>query len=152
MFISEYNLNSDLFDKIYVYPDGNCFIRCISLYVYKNEIEYFRVHNEIANYLYKNHHQFENISIPTEDGWKSIHQYIIYMRLPTKWSGHLEMYGTNILYNINIIMTMVTILDNNNNTIEYKYVYKFNFGNNMNKDLCIITNIFTVISGYCLLL
>ena len=51
------------------------------------------------------------------------------------------MYATNILYNINI-MTMVTILDNNNNTIQYNFVYKFNFDNNINKDLCIITNIF----------
>ena len=54
---------------------------------------------------------------------------------------HLEMHAKNILYNINI-MTMVTILDNNNNTIQYNFIYKFNFDNNMNKDLCIITNIF----------
>ena len=68
-----------------------------------------------------------------------------------KWSGHLEMYATNILYNINIL-TMVTILDNNYNTIQYNFVYKFNFDNNMNKDLCIIANIFTVKSEYCMLL
>lgn len=61
------------------------------------------------------------------------------------------MYATNILYNINIT-TMVTILDDDSNQILYKYVYKFNFDNNMNKDLCIITNVFTVIYWYWLIL
>ena len=62
-------------------------MRCIVLYAYKNENEHFRVSNEIANYLYNNHYQFENINIPTKDGWKSMHQYINFMRLPRKWSG-----------------------------------------------------------------
>ena len=119
-------------------------MRCITLFVYKNENEDLQVRNEIANYLYNYHHQFENISIPTEEGWKSILQYINYIRLTRKWSGHLGIYATNILYNINI-MIIITIFDNNNNTIQYNFVYKFNFDNNMNKDLCIITNIFAEI-------
>ena len=39
-------------------------MRYNALFVYKNENEHLRVRNEIANYLYNNHHQFENISIP----------------------------------------------------------------------------------------
>ena len=45
----------------------------------------------------------------------------------------------NIIYNINILC-LFTVLDNNN-TIKYNFVYKFNYDNNFNKDLCIVANV-----------
>ena len=88
-------------DIIDVDPDGNCYMRCIALFVYKKKDEHIRVRNEISNYLSLHINEFENISIPTEFGMKSVYDYINYNRMPGKWSGNLEMYGTNILYNIN---------------------------------------------------
>ena len=48
---------------------------------------------EIANYILNNYRQFENINIPTEEGEKNILYYINYIRLPGKWSGHIEFYA-----------------------------------------------------------
>ena len=39
------------FDIIDVEPDGNCFMRCIALFIYNNENEHLRCRNEISNYL-----------------------------------------------------------------------------------------------------
>ena len=99
-------------DIIDVDPDGNCYMRCIALFVYKKEDEHIRVKNEISNYLALHINEFENISIPTEVGMKSVYKYINYIRMTGKWSGHLEIYTTNILYNINVLclINMIIIL------------------------------------------
>ena len=72
-----------------------CFIH------FNNEDEHLRVSNEITNYLSQHSFEFENIKIPTEEVWKSVNEYINYIKLPGKYSGHLEMYATNIIYNVN---------------------------------------------------
>ena len=47
-------------------------MRCIELFVYKDENEHIRKRQEIANDLYTIYRKFENISIPTEEGMKTI--------------------------------------------------------------------------------
>ena len=114
-------------------------MRCIELFIYKNENEHFRVRNEIANYLLTNYRQLENINIHTEVGDKYILDYINYIRLSGKWSVHIEYYATNIFYNINAY-NLYKHFDNQYNTLYYKFAYKFCNDNNYQKDLCLITN------------
>ena len=52
---------------------------------YKDENEHLRTQQEIANYLFGNYRNFENISIPTEERVKSILEYINWIRIPGKW-------------------------------------------------------------------
>ena len=51
-------------------------MRCISLFVYRDENLHHWVHDEIANYLFTNFRNYENVSIPTEEGLKEILEYI----------------------------------------------------------------------------
>ena len=101
-------------------------MRCIALFVYLDENEHYRVRNEISNYLFSNYRNYENIEIPTEEGNKSILDYINYIRLPNKWSGNLEFDATNKLYNINLLIlndildTQYIILNKLNKTIYFK--------------------------------
>ena len=131
-FLEESNISINNVDRIDVLPDGNCYMRCVALFIYNNEDEHLRVRNEIANYLSQHSSDFDNIKIPTEEGWKSVKEYINYIKLPGKYSGHLEMYATNILYNINLL-SLYDELDNNHQTISFKFCYKFSFDNNMQK-------------------
>ena len=48
------------------------------------------------------------------------------------------MYATNIMYDANLLSLYVE-LNNNHQTISFKFCYKFSFDNNMQKDLCILT-------------
>ena len=77
-----------------VCKDGKGYMRCIALFIYKNENEYYRVRKEIANYLLTNYRQFENINIPTEEGEKNILDYFNYIRLPRKmvWAYRILCY------------------------------------------------------------
>ena len=114
-------------------------MRCVALFIYNNDDEHLRVRNKIANYLSQHSSEFENIKIPTEECCKSVKEYINYIKLPWKYSGHLEMYATNIIYNINLL-SLYDKLDNNHQTLCFKFCYKFSFDNNTQKDLCILTN------------
>ena len=49
------------------------------------------------------------------------------------------MYATNIIYNNNLL-SLYDKLDNNHQTLCFKFCYKFSFDNNTQKDLCILTN------------
>ena len=53
--------------------------------------------------------------------------------------GHLEIYVANKLYDINIYC-LYDILDIHFNTLYYKFCYKFCEDQNLEKDLCIISN------------
>ena len=119
-------------------------MRYISLFVYYYENEHHRVCNEIANYLYTNFRNYENIPIPTEEGPKEILDYIAFMRKTGQWSGNLEFVATNKLYHINLLV-LYTILDINFNIIKHKYAYTFCYDNNLHKDLCIIRTMLIVI-------
>ena len=60
--------------------DGNCYMYCISKFIY-DDIKYNkRVRNEVANYLLSHHLEYQNINIPSEDGEKNILDYIKWMR------------------------------------------------------------------------
>ena len=65
-------------------------MRCISLFVYKNENLYYRVCQEIANYLIVNKNNYVNIELETEDGLMDINRYIIYIQKDGVWGGELE--------------------------------------------------------------
>lgn len=66
--------------QIDVGKDGNCFMRCMALYFYKNEHYYFRVRSEICQHLKRNRLNYQNIEIDTEEGLKLIDNYIIYIQ------------------------------------------------------------------------
>ena len=138
-FISKENIMPNEIDVIDVEPDGNCYMRCISLFVYHDENEHHQVRNEISNYLYTNFRNYENIPIPTEEGPKEILDNIAFIRKTGKWSGNLEFDASNKVYHINLLV-LYTILDINFNVIKHKYAYKFCYDNNLPKDLCIISN------------
>ena len=86
----------------------------ITLFIYSDKNEHLWVRNEICNYLLGNYRNYENIEIPTEDGPKSIINYINYIRLPNKWLGNLEFDATNKIYEINLLI-LYDILDINYN-------------------------------------
>ena len=86
----KYNININDITKIDVRSEGNCLMRCISLFVYKNENLYYRVRQEIANYLIVNKNNYVNIELETEDGLMDINQYIIYIQKDGVWGGELE--------------------------------------------------------------
>ena len=86
----KYNININDITKIDVRSEGNCLMRCISLFVYKNENLYYRVCQEIANYLIVNKNNYVNIELETEDGLMDINQYIIYIQKDGVWGGELE--------------------------------------------------------------
>ena len=77
------SISTSLVDIVKVEGDGNCFIRCLSLFIYNDETEHLRSRNEIANYLLANWQKYENINIDTEDGEKNILEYINWMRIPS---------------------------------------------------------------------
>ena len=92
-FLEESNISINNVDRIDVKPNGNCYMRCVALFIYNNEEEHLIDGNEIANYLSQHSSDYENIKIPTEEGWKSVKEYINYIKLPGKYSGHLKMYA-----------------------------------------------------------
>ena len=81
-FLEESNISINNVDRIDVKPDGNCYMRCVALFIYNNEDEHLRVRNKIANYLSQHSSEFENIKIPTEECCKSVKEYINYIKLP----------------------------------------------------------------------
>ena len=58
-FKNEENINDKDVDEINVKIDGNCYMRCIALFVYLDENEHYRVRNKISNYLYTNYKNYE---------------------------------------------------------------------------------------------
>ena len=114
-------------------------MRCIAIFVYMDENSHLRVRSEIVNYLLSNWRNYENITLHTGEGDKSIIDYINWIKIPGRWSGNNEFIAAYKLYNINIL-TKTEILDNNFKTLYYQYVYSFGDNIDMNKDLCIISN------------
>lgn len=53
-FINMETIRKDDKDIINIIGDGNCFLRYISVFVYKDEEQHLRVRNEIPNYLLAN--------------------------------------------------------------------------------------------------
>lgn len=58
-FKNEENINDKDVDEINVKTDGNCYMRCIALFVYLDANEHYRVRNKISNYLYTNYKNYE---------------------------------------------------------------------------------------------
>jgi len=88
--------------QINVDPEGNCLMRCLALFIYKDENEHIRVRQEIANYIKEHRKEYENIELETEKGLKNIDYYIIYIQQINSWGGELEKYTSEEIYNINI--------------------------------------------------
>ena len=62
------------------------------------------------------------MSIPTEEGMKTIIKYINWMRIQGNWPGYWELIALNNLYGINILND---IIDIDFNIFLFRYNYKF---------------------------
>lgn len=134
------NFNINEMTQINVGNDGNCFMRCMALFVYKNENYYFRVRSEICQHLKRNRINYQNLEIDTEEGLKFIDDYIIYIQKDGIYSGELEKYACQSLYNINIC-DYKEIKNQYFIPIYHQFIYNLNQDNNYNKDLCILTQV-----------
>ena len=103
-YIKKLNIFNNEIDIIDVIGDGNCFMRCIAIFVYMDENSHLRVRSEIVNYLLSNWRNYENITLQTEEGDKSIIDYINWIKIPGRWSGNIEFIAAYKLYNINILL------------------------------------------------
>ena len=124
--------------QIDVFPDGNCLMRAISLFYYKNENLYNHVRKEIVDYLFQHKNDYIDIELETEDGLMNIDDYIDYIKRDGIWGGELEKYAAQELYNINIA-DYIEI--KNSLTLQkfHKFIYNLNQDNIYEKDLCILT-------------
>lgn len=64
-------------------------MRCLSLYIYKDENKHLLIRQKIVDYLKNNIHNFENFEFFIEKEGESvilnINQYIDYISQPGKW-------------------------------------------------------------------
>ena len=137
--INKLNIDNKDVIKIDVKSDGNCFMRCISLFV-NNENYHLKIREEIQNFIEINKSLFNHLEIETEVGILNIEDYIIYIKKPKSWSGELEKYSEQELYNINIA-DYIVVIDDTNNNIYHKFFTDCNHDNNYEKNLCILTSI-----------
>ena len=77
-------------------------MRTLPKFIYKTENEHIKLKNEFADILKVNLNIFEDVPIPTEFGDMTIDDYIIFMLKPWKWGGEIEIYTSQLLYNINV--------------------------------------------------
>ena len=91
------------FREVTVKPDGNCFYRCLSIYLYKDENHHEQVRNEIVEYMIDNRRHFQCFV----DG-----QYDLHMRDQTysdgrreSWATEAEIHAASALYEMNIKVT-----------------------------------------------
>ena len=118
--------------------DGNCLMRWIALFKFKDELKHNKVRKDIVNYLKLHINEFQKIEIDTEIGSLNINNYINYISKLGTWGEELEKYAAEELYNINIIDYRLNV-DNLNNPLYYQYIYFLNQDKNYKKDLCILT-------------
>ena len=118
--------------------DGNCLMRWIALFKFKDELKHNKVRKDIVNYLKLHINEIQKIEIDTEIGSLNNNNYINYISKLGTWGGELEKYAAEELYNINIIDYRLN-LDNLNNPLYYQYIYFLNQDKNYKKDLCILT-------------
>jgi len=71
------NLDNNDIIKINVEGDGNCLMRCLALFIYKDENYHLRIRAEIVKYLENNINDYENIEIDSEIGLLKINDYKI---------------------------------------------------------------------------
>ena len=113
---------------------------CIALFVYKNENLYSLVRNEIVNYLNEHKNEFAHLEIETEDRIKNIDEFLLYITDTKIWSGELEIYADEEIYNINIV-DYIQFIEKKIIKIIHNYFFNYNHDNKNDKDLCILTNI-----------
>ena len=115
-------------------------MRCLSLFIYNDENKYKNVRNEIVNFLKMHRNEFLDIELETEIGNMYIDDYIQYIENDGKWGGELEKYAAQIVYGINIA-DYIAVKNSTGNIIYHNFVYFLNQDNNINKHLCLISNI-----------
>lgn len=134
------NINTNEIIKINVEGDGNCLMRCLAVFVYKNENMHIKVRSDIVEYLNKHKNDYIDIEFDTEDGKKNINEYIKYISNLYVWGGELEKYAAQAIYKINIA-DYQAIKNKKGDIMYHRFIYSLNQDNNYEKDLCIITNI-----------
>ena len=77
-------------------------MRCLALFIYKDENEHMRFRQEISNYLKKHKGDYTNIELQTEIALMNIDEYIIYTQKLNIWGGELEKYAPQEILVINI--------------------------------------------------
>ena len=136
--INKQNIEKSKISIIEVKGDGNCLMRCISLFYYKNENLHNIVRKEIIDYLKEHKDEYEDIILETEDGNKNINDYIKYISQDGIWGGELEKYAAQELYKINIADYKEILYENNKNNPQIQFIFNLNQDKNYNKDLCLL--------------
>lgn len=83
--------------------------------------------------------EYENLQILTEEGDKDILEYINLKRLNKKQGTELEIYGTENLYNINVVSYRAN-KDNFFNIIDLSFLFNYMKDMILKNDLCILLN------------
>lgn len=133
------NIDEKEITKIDVQPDGNCFMRCIALFVYKNENLHIMIREKIVKYIEEHKIMFQHLQLETEIGLLNFNEYLNYIKTSQAWSGEIEKYAAEEIFNINIGDYIEEV--NNHNQVFHKFFSDSNHDNNYNKDLCLLTNI-----------
>lgn len=84
----------------------------ISKFIYRTEHEQIKVRNEISDFLKDNINIIEDVPIPTEYGDMTIDEYIQFMRTPSNLGSEIEIYTSQLLYNIafvNINLALISL-------------------------------------------
>ena len=115
-------------------------MRYLALFCYGNENLHLIVREKICNYIIQNKILFNHLEFETEIGLLDLDNYIDYIKKPNAWSGELEKYAAEELFNINIADFIETKSNINNLTI-HKFFADCNHDQNYDKDLCLLTSI-----------
>ena len=115
-------------------------MKSLSLFIYTEE-RYQEIRNNIVNYLIFHQNEFIHLEFETEIGVLNITQYIEYIKKDKAWSGELEKYISEEIFNINIVDYLEEDNINDMNNFYHKFFSDCNHDGNYNKDLCILSNI-----------
>ena len=81
------NINANEIIRINAVGDGNSLMRCLAVFVYKNENLHIKVRSEIVEYLNKHKNKYIDIEFETEEGKKNINVDIKYIAKLYKRGG-----------------------------------------------------------------
>ena len=133
------NLEKSLLNITTITPDGNCFFRCLSQFLYQTEEKYKIIRMAIFTYARTNINtisEFQPTVELTNHKFINTHEYIYNMGKNKEWAGDIEMQLATFIFGITIVVYRDYYLDENEEMINddsYHHLISFN-NDNINND------------------
>ena len=97
-------ISKNYFENIKIFPDGNCFYRSLSKFLWDTENYHINIRNIIYNYalINKNTLDLENKVIENNGSTFSAELYLNKIQIPGIYAGELEIHLASLIFNISI--------------------------------------------------